>query len=75
MEERNLILRVEDWRNNVDKNVLVKTQFSIGDLDVAIDQIRDNYDDPQDSDKLIKDLESKGYIRVCGPAPEILDLY
>jgi hypothetical protein len=67
--EKDVILKIDDY-----KNLLVRTSFSIDDLDVAIDMFRDQYEDPQDSEKLISDLEKNGYIHIIGDAPEILEI-
>jgi hypothetical protein len=70
--ERDVILKINDYEK--DRNLLVKTSFSIDDLDLAIDTIRDKYDDPQDTEKLLLDLEKNGYIKSVGLAPEILEI-
>ena len=68
--ERDVILKIDDY-----KNLTAKTSFTSDELDIAVDAVREQYEDPQDSEKLLNDLEQKGYIKITGSAPEILDLY
>lgn len=68
--ERDVILKIDDY-----KNLTARTSFTSDELDIAVDAVREQYEDPQDSVKLLQDLEQKGYIKITGAAPEILDLY
>jgi hypothetical protein len=70
---RQVILKVED-----DKNIFVETDFSQDELEEVAEKIQEDLqetDEGWNEDKIIAELEKKGYIKVVGPAPEIYDLY
>lgn len=79
MEERTVILNIESEST---KSYTVATSFSAEEIDEVIYMIQEQLaeteseDDLQESnvEEVIASLESKGYIRVIGPGPEIMNL-
>lgn len=73
MGERTVILRLDD---ETQKTLTVATSFSSEELDKAAEVISDQMFDEEnyDADRVVKALEQKGYIRIIGPAPEIIDI-
>lgn len=67
--EREVILRVDE------KNFFAKTSFTMEDIDSVVEQIRDRFEDMQDNDVLIRELQKNGYISISGPAPELLEIW
>jgi hypothetical protein len=71
--ENQIILRVED-----NKNYFAKTSFKPIDIDIALDAIRDEYDESHDDmpepRTLLELLVKKGYVTLVGEAPEIIDV-
>ena len=52
-----------------------KTSFSSEELDQVIDTMRETFDDPQDDPRLLRELESKGYVKITGIAPEVIEIF
>lgn len=74
--ERTVILRLDD---DSAKQWTVATSFTAEDLEKACDVIYAGLsEDEQDigcyEDLVIQHLEEKGYVKVLGPAPEIVDI-
>ena len=67
--ERDVILSFNE------KNYFARTSFQADDLDNVVDQMREKYDDMQDDDALLRKLESNGYLKIAGSAPEIIEIW
>ena len=74
--ERTVILRV-DQEDGKSITYTAATSFSAAEIDeastVIFDELTDT-DDGWNEDKVLKLLEERGYIRIIGPAPEVIDV-
>jgi hypothetical protein len=62
---------------NEDLSMMVETEFTGEDLMKAGEEICDDLmdsDDGWNEQKILDVLQEKGYVKVLGPAPEIVDL-
>ena len=69
------ILRCED-----EKNLVIDTNFSTADIEIAVEKIEEELNSTLGEDiytndqMLIDELTKRGYIKVLGKAPEIIEL-
>jgi len=71
------ILRA-DTSNDEELALHIETDFSKEELLEAAEKIHDDLmdtDDGWNEEKVIQELEKKGYLKVLGKAPAVLDLY
>lgn len=72
MPSRNVILKVE---NSI--CLSIETSFSAVDIEAAADTIHDELmdtDDGWNDMKVVETLEKRGYIKLLGQGPEVIDL-
>lgn len=69
---KQVLLKIDD-----ENTKLIETDFSQDELEDCASKIREGLEDTDDGwneDKIIEELEKKGYLKVIGPGPQIYDM-